>query len=267
MSTRRRVGARVQHLRRSRARDRERVRQGGHYRPDLFGDVHREAGRDSESAHRRRHRRCGPCSRERSLRASRSRRLASSPERPTSEGSFAFVVKAQNGNASDDEGVHADRAAAPEREVSFRSGAAAEQRGRDSPREDLHRNGWKRHLHLGAPVGRTARGCRAQHGHRSTISGTPQAAGVFAFGVTATDSEGRVTTSAAALTVAPRLTIRTLRLKPAKVASTYQMKLATVRGVQPVKWSLVSGSFRLASSCRSRQARSQGLRVRADASV
>ena len=65
----------------------------------------------------------------------------------------------------------------------------------------------------------------------------------FAFSVTATDSEGRVTTSAAALTVAPRLTIRTLRLKPAKVASTYQVKLATVGGVQPVKWSVVSGAL------------------------
>ena len=78
---------------------------------------------------------------------------------------------------------------------------------------------------------------------RGTIAGTPQAAGVFAFGVTATDSEGRVTTSAAALTVAPRLAIRTLRLKPAKVASTYQMKVATVGGVQPVKWSVVSGKL------------------------
>ena len=76
-----------------------------------------------------------------------------------------------------------------------------------------------------------------------TISGKPQAAGVFAFGVTATDSEGRVTTSAAALTVAPRLTIRTLRLRPAKVASTYRMQLATVGGVQPVKWSVVNGTL------------------------
>ena len=32
-------------------------------------------------------------------------------------------------------------------------------------------------------------------------------------------------------------------MKPAKVANTYQMKLATVGGVQPVKWSLVSGTL------------------------
>jgi hypothetical protein len=75
---------------------------------------------------------------------------------------------------------------------------------------------------------------------RGTIAGMPQAAGVFAFEVTATDSEGRVARSAAALTVAPRLTIRTLRVKPATVGNTYQMKLATVGGVQPVKWSVVS---------------------------
>ena len=78
---------------------------------------------------------------------------------------------------------------------------------------------------------------------RGTIAGTPQTAGAFAFGVTATDSEGRVTTSAAALTVAPRLAIKTLRLKPAKVASPYQVKLATIGGVQPVKWSVVSGAL------------------------
>ena len=32
-------------------------------------------------------------------------------------------------------------------------------------------------------------------------------------------------------------------MKPAKVASTYQVKLATVGGVQPVKWSVVSGTL------------------------
>jgi large repetitive protein len=78
---------------------------------------------------------------------------------------------------------------------------------------------------------------------RGTIAGMPQAAGDFAFAVTATDSEGRVATSAAALTVAPRLTIRTGRLKPAKVASTYRTKLATVGGIRPVKWSVVRGTL------------------------
>ena len=52
-----------------------------------------------------------------------------------------------------------------------------------------------------------------------------------------------MTRSAAALTVAPRLTIKTLRLKPAKLASPYQMKLATIGGVQPVQWSVVRGKL------------------------
>ena len=102
---------------------------------------------------------------------------------------------------------------------------------------------------------------------KGTVAGTPQKAGAFAFSVTATDSEGRVTPSAAALTVAPRLAIRTPALKPAKVASAYQMKLATVGGVQPVKWSVLTAHSRPASSCRSRPARSRGHCVKAEASV
>jgi large repetitive protein len=78
---------------------------------------------------------------------------------------------------------------------------------------------------------------------RGTISGTPQTAGNFAFALTATDNEGRVANASAALTVAPRLAIRTLRLKSAKLARTYQMKLATVGGVQPLRWRVVRGTF------------------------
>lgn len=78
---------------------------------------------------------------------------------------------------------------------------------------------------------------------RGTISGTPRTAGHFAFAVTATDSEGRGANADAALTVAPRLAIRTLRVKSAKLARTYRMKLATVGGVQPVKWRVVRGTF------------------------
>ena len=47
-------------------------------RPALFGDAHREAGRDPEPAHwQRACRRRGPCSRERFRQASRSRQQAS----------------------------------------------------------------------------------------------------------------------------------------------------------------------------------------------
>ena len=78
---------------------------------------------------------------------------------------------------------------------------------------------------------------------RGTITGTPQIAGNFAFALTATDSEARLANASAALTVAPRLAIRTLRVKSAKLARTYQMKLATAGGVQPVKWRVVRGTF------------------------
>ena len=184
----------------------------------------------------------------------------------TSEGSYAFVVKAQNGNASDTKeytlsvrqpmGVKSPFGPAqpPSSEVGIRLAKTFTATGGSGTYT------WA--LLSGAlPAGvalNTATG---------TISGTPKGAGVFAFVVSATDSEGRVTNAAAALTVAPRLTVRTLRLKPAKVANTYQKKLATVGGVQPVKWSLVSGTLPPGLKLSQRQARSRGLRVRAEASV
>ena len=78
---------------------------------------------------------------------------------------------------------------------------------------------------------------------RGTIGGTPQKAGAFAFALTATDSEGRVANASAALTVAPRLAIKTVRLRSAKLAIRYQTKLATVGGVQPVQWSVRRGKL------------------------
>jgi hypothetical protein len=83
---------------------------------------------------------------------------------------------------------------------------------------------------------------------RGTITGTPQTAGNFAFALTATDSEGRVANASAALTVAPRLAIRNLRLKSAKLARSYQMKLATLGGVQPLTWRVVRGKLPLGIS-------------------
>ena len=76
---------------------------------------------------------------------------------PTTEGSWGFVIRAQSGSTLDSKDVCARRPPALEREIPVRAGAAAEQRGRDSPRKDLHRNGWKRPLYLGACVGRIAR--------------------------------------------------------------------------------------------------------------
>jgi large repetitive protein len=161
---------------------------------------------------------------------------------PTSEGSYGFVIRAQSGNPiatatytlSVRQPLNVKSPFGPARPPSSEVGIRLAKTFTATGGSGTYT--WA--LGSGAlPAGVTL------NTSTGTIAGTPQAAGVFAFGVTATDSEGRVTRSAAALTVAPRVTIRTLRLKPAKVASAYQMKLATVGGVQPVKWSLVSGKF------------------------
>jgi large repetitive protein len=161
---------------------------------------------------------------------------------PTSEGSYGFVVKAQYGGAFDTkeytltvrQPLSVKSPFGPARPPSSEVGIPLAKTFTATGGSGAYT--WA--LVSGAlPPG------VALDATRGTIAGTPQKAGIFAFGVTATDSEGRVTTSSAALTVAPRLTIKTLRLKPAKLASTYQTKLATVGGVQPVKWSVVSGTL------------------------
>lgn len=161
---------------------------------------------------------------------------------PTSEGNYHFVVKAQDGNPWDvKEYTLSVRqpvsvtspfgpARLPSSEVGLRLAKTFTATGGSG-------------AYTWALVSGALPGGVVLDATRGTIAGGPQVAGVFAFEVTATDSEGRVATSAASLTVAPRLTIRTLRLKPAKVARTYRMKLATVGGVQPVKWSVVSGKL------------------------
>jgi hypothetical protein len=71
-----------------------------------------------------------------------------------------------------------------------------------------------------------------------TISGTPQKAGRFAFDLTAADGEGRAATTSTVLSVAPKLALKTLRLKAAKLGRPYHAKLLTAGGVQPVRWTL-----------------------------
>ena len=78
---------------------------------------------------------------------------------------------------------------------------------------------------------------------KGTLSGTPRTAGNFAFGLSATDAEGRVATVNAALKVAPRLQIRPFRLKPATIGQAYRATLATTGGVAPLKWRLAGGKL------------------------
>jgi hypothetical protein len=78
---------------------------------------------------------------------------------------------------------------------------------------------------------------------KGTVSGTPRAAGAFTFGLTATDADGRATTVNATLAVAAQLAISTSQLKPAKLGSAYQARVATAGGVQPFRWKVVGGAL------------------------
>jgi hypothetical protein len=78
----------------------------------------------------------------------------------------------------------------------------------------------------------------------ATIAGTPTQAGRYTFSVTATDSEGRVTTLNATLIVNAELAFRSpATLKPAKVGKAYKMTVKTTGGAAPVKWKLLRGKL------------------------
>jgi hypothetical protein len=78
-------------------------------------------------------------------------------------------------------------------------------------------------------------------GTDGTISGTPRAAGVSRFGVTATDGEGRVATFRATINVAAKLAVTRQALPAGKVGKRYKARLKTTGGVAPVGWKVVSG--------------------------
>jgi hypothetical protein len=161
---------------------------------------------------------------------------------PTSEGSYQFVVTAQNGSPLDTEtytlavrqpvSVKSPFGSVrrPSSEVGIRFGKAFTATGGSG-------------TYTWALVSGALPSGVALDATRGTITGTPQMAGNFAFALTATDSEGRVANASASLTVARRLAIRTLGLKSATLARTYQMKLATVGGVQPLNWRVLRGTF------------------------
>lgn len=161
---------------------------------------------------------------------------------PTSEGSYEFVVKAQNGGPVDTETytltvrqlvvVKSPFAPAqrPNAEVGVRFAKTFTATGGSGTYT------WS--LSSGAlPSG------VALDASKGTLSGTPLAAGSFAFGLSATDAEGRVATVNASLAVAPRLAIKTLRLTAAKLARTYRASLVTVGGVAPLRWRVVRGKL------------------------
>lgn len=78
---------------------------------------------------------------------------------------------------------------------------------------------------------------------RGTISGVPLRAGSYQFVLRATDSEGRMASTTAAMRVVSRLAIKTPRLKVATVARAYRARLAARGGIQPLKWRVVRGKL------------------------
>ena len=155
---------------------------------------------------------------------------------PTSEGNYRFVVRAVEGNPSAMEEFTLNvrqpvalkspfAPGAPSAEVGIRFSKTVTATGGAGPYT------WS--LASGAfPAG------VALDPNKGTLSGTPRVAGTFPFHLKMTDSEGRQATLDTALRVAPRLAVRTLSLKPAKVGRAYQARLATSGGVAPFKWTL-----------------------------
>jgi hypothetical protein len=74
-----------------------------------------------------------------------------------------------------------------------------------------------------------------------TISGTPQAAGIFRATVRLSDTEGRTLDYQANFAVAARLAVGTLVLRPGKVGKLYKAKLMATGGLLPRTWRVSLG--------------------------
>jgi hypothetical protein len=75
------------------------------------------------------------------------------------------------------------------------------------------------------------------------ISGTPTAAGSYAFIATVTDGEGRTANYPARIVVAEKLAITTALFRPAKVGKLFGAKLKTFGGVKPTSWTITAGQL------------------------
>ncbi len=147
---------------------------------------------------------------------------------PTAEGSYQFVVRAQGNGTSDTEtltlvvrtAVAVAAPLTPKSEVGVLFTTKLTASGGTSTFV------WAA---TGLPAGLAL-------GTDGTLTGTPTVAGTYRFTATATDTEARVGTYEGVLTVASRLAIKTLRLKPGRVGRLYKQKVSTFGGVLPAKW-------------------------------
>jgi hypothetical protein len=158
---------------------------------------------------------------------------------PTAEGTFQFVVRAESGAEFDTETLTIvvrqpivisspfSDSAAPKSEVGVPFTAS------------LSATGGEGTFTWAVSSGVLPNGLVL--GDDGTISGTPVLAGQYPISIGVTDAEGRTTTLAAMLVVAPKLALKTQRLRSAKVGRLYRAALATVGGVAPTKWKILRG--------------------------
>jgi large repetitive protein len=151
---------------------------------------------------------------------------------PTGEGSWTFVVKANGGgNASDTE---------TETLVVRQPITVTTELGKTKGEVGVPVNVAQTAAGGAGTYTWTAEGLPAgvAVGADGTVSGTPTTPGRYSFTQTVTDQEQRSAKVNGTLIVAPKLTIRTLLLKPAKVGRAYRTKLATLGGVAPTTWTI-----------------------------
>jgi large repetitive protein len=155
---------------------------------------------------------------------------------PTAEGSYTFVVRAVAGGVADTE----TETLVVRQPIAIVSSFAQ----RPAPKAEVGVPFTAQHTASGGEgtftwsIAEGALPAGLVLGPDGTITGTPTLAGRFVFAVVVTDRESRTSRVNATLVVAPKLAIKTLKLKPAKVARAYRAQVAKVGGVAPLVWTI-----------------------------
>ena len=154
---------------------------------------------------------------------------------PSTEGSYTFVVRAQAGGVADTETETLTVRQPLVVSSPFQKGAAKSEVGVRFTAEQTATGGNGTFTWTLASGSLPAGMALAPSG---ALSGTPATPGRFALGLRVTDGEGRVATVNGTLVVAPKLTITTLKLKPAKAGHAYRAAISKVGGVAPTVWTV-----------------------------
>ncbi len=156
---------------------------------------------------------------------------------PTTEGSYTFVVRAVGGGGTSDTETETLTVRQP---ISITSAFAQ----RPAPKAEVgipfsatqSATGGTGTFTWSITTGALPAGLTL--GADGTVSGTPSVAGRFPLVFTVTDSEQRTAAVNVTLVVAPKLTIKTIRLKLATVGRVYRSSVAKAGGVAPTVWTV-----------------------------